>query len=45
MNPANRLCTGCLRTIDEIAAWSGMSDEDKRQVWTRIEQRAAATES
>lgn len=34
-------CLGCLRTIEEIRAWSTMRDEDKRVVWTRIEQRAA----
>ena len=40
MNAASGLCEGCLRTLDEIAAWSGMPDEDKRQVWALIEQRA-----
>jgi hypothetical protein len=40
MNAASGLCEGCLRTLDEIAAWSGMPDEDKRQVWVLIEQRA-----
>jgi len=35
-------CQGCLRTIDEIRAWSTMSDTDKRTVWSRIEQRATA---
>jgi len=35
-------CQGCLRTIDEIRAWSTMSDTDKRMVWSRIEQRATA---
>ena len=32
-------CEGCLRTIDEIAAWSKLSDTEKRAVWTLIEQR------
>ncbi|WP_431275114.1 DUF1289 domain-containing protein [Variovorax ureilyticus] len=35
-------CEGCLRTIDEIAAWSRMSDADKRGVWRAIELRAQA---
>ena len=26
------LCKGCLRTIEEIAAWSSMSDAQKRQI-------------
>ena len=38
------VCEGCLRTLDEIAAWSTMADEHKREVWTRIEVRAAEQE-
>ena len=26
------LCKGCLRTLDEIARWSTMSDTQKREV-------------
>lgn len=37
-------CLGCLRTIEEIRAWSTLSDADKRTVWTRIEQRAGMQE-
>ena len=32
-------CAGCLRTLDEIAVWSVLSDEDKRQVWAELRQR------
>lgn len=39
MNEATGLCDGCLRTIDEIAAWSSLSDDGKRAVWQRLEQR------
>lgn len=39
MNAASGLCDGCLRTLDEIAAWSTLADEDKRDVWALIEQR------
>ncbi|MFZ5545422.1 MAG: DUF1289 domain-containing protein [Pseudomonadota bacterium] len=39
MSPATGLCEGCLRTIDEIAAWSTLDDEAKNAVWTAIEQR------
>lgn len=35
-------CEGCLRTIDEIAGWSAMSDDDKRVVWKALEQRRSA---
>jgi predicted Fe-S protein YdhL (DUF1289 family) len=45
MNAASQLCDGCFRTLDEIAAWSRMDDEDKRTVWARIEQRVGAETS
>jgi len=34
-------CEGCLRTIDEIAQWSGMSDPQKRMVWQQLALRRA----
>jgi hypothetical protein len=30
------VCLGCRRTLDEIAAWSRMSDADKLAVWQRL---------
>lgn len=39
IDPTTDLCEGCWRTLDEIASWSRMADEDKRRVWTMIEQR------
>jgi predicted Fe-S protein YdhL (DUF1289 family) len=39
MSPRTGLCEGCLRTIDEIASWSSMSDDEKRAVWERIDER------
>lgn len=33
------LCRGCLRTIDEIVAWGGASDEVKRGIWAEIRRR------
>ncbi|HET9206044.1 MAG TPA: DUF1289 domain-containing protein [Burkholderiaceae bacterium] len=41
MDAVSGLCEGCLRTIDEIAAWGTMDDDDKRAVWQRLEQRRA----
>lgn len=32
-------CEGCMRTIDEIAAWSTMSDVEKRIVWKQLPRR------
>ncbi len=42
MEAATGLCKGCLRTLDEIAAWSTLDDAEKRTVWARIEARATA---
>jgi len=32
IHPEARLCTGCLRTIDEIAAWGRMTSEERHAV-------------
>ena len=42
MDAATALCQGCLRTIDEIAAWSRLDDAGRREIWSRIERRAHA---
>jgi len=42
MNADSGLCDGCWRTLDEIAAWSGASDEQKRRIWQHIRQRREA---
>lgn len=39
MNPETGLCDGCLRTLDEIAAWSRLSDDEKRAVLARVAAR------
>jgi uncharacterized protein len=39
MHKTHGLCAGCLRTIDEIRAWSRLDDEAKRQLWTVIDGR------
>ena len=41
MDARSGLCTGCLRTIEEIAGWSRYSDADKQAVWLRISERRA----
>ncbi|GCB06055.1 DUF1289 domain-containing protein [Ralstonia sp. SET104] len=40
MNEARGLCIGCMRTIDEIAAWSTMSDAARLAVWKTLPERA-----
>lgn len=42
MEVSTGLCEGCLRTLDEIAAWGAMGDDDRLAVWRRLEQRAGA---
>ena len=42
MEAASGLCSGCQRTLEEIAAWSRYSDEQKRAVWKLIEARRSA---
>ncbi len=44
MEIASGLCRGCLRTLDEIAAWSTLDDAGKRAVWAHIEVRAKEQE-
>lgn len=41
MDPQTATCAGCWRSLEEIGAWSRMSDEAKRQVWQRIQHRLA----
>ncbi len=36
---AHEVCTGCGRTLDEIARWSRMSDDERRVVVTRAAER------
>ena len=40
VHPESRLCTGCLRSIDEIGAWSKMSPEARRAVMAELPSRA-----
>ena len=40
VHPAERICTGCLRSIDEITQWSKMSNEARAQVMDELPNRA-----
>ncbi len=42
VHPETRLCTGCARSIDEIARWSRMSPEERRAVMAELPAREAA---
>lgn len=43
MDPRTALCVGCRRTIDEIARWSGLSDDGKRAILALLPARMAAS--
>ncbi len=42
IDPADGLCIGCHRTIEEIASWGTMSDEQRRATWAQLRVRRAA---
>ena len=41
MDAKNRLCVGCFRTLDEIAAWSVLDADAKRAVLAALPLRRA----
>ncbi len=41
MDAATGWCEGCLRTIDEIAAWTALDDAGRCAVWARLAERRA----
>ncbi len=41
MDAASGLCSGCLRTLDEIATWGQLDDPEKRIIWREIGLRVA----
>lgn len=41
IDPETQLCLGCHRTIDEIAAWSGMTPAARAAVVAELPARAA----
>ncbi len=42
VHPEARICTGCLRSIEEIGAWSRMGPDERRAVLAELPERAAA---
>ena len=39
IHPEARVCLGCYRTSDEIAAWSQLSPEDRRAIMATLPDR------
>lgn len=44
MDEATGWCLGCLRTLPEIAAWSGMDESARREVMATLAQRRRSWE-
>lgn len=40
IHPAERLCVGCLRTIDEISAWSRLTPAERSAIMAELPTRA-----
>jgi uncharacterized protein len=40
VHPTERICTGCLRTIDEISRWSAMSADERVEITKSLPSRA-----
>jgi uncharacterized protein len=39
MDPVKAVCIGCCRTLDEIARWGGMTEEEQLQVMGELPMR------
>ncbi len=39
INPQTALCEGCGRTLEEIAAWAGMREADRRALMAALPAR------
>ena len=42
VHPQARICTGCLRTVDEITQWGRMTREDRRAIMETLPDRRAS---
>lgn len=42
LHPDARICTGCLRTLDEITGWPAMSPEARRALLEELPARASS---
>ena len=41
MDPQGKNCLGCARTLDEIARWASMSDEERDRIMAELPTREA----
>ena len=40
VHPEERICTGCLRSIDEITGWSKLTDTERAEIMEELPDRA-----
>jgi predicted Fe-S protein YdhL (DUF1289 family) len=40
IHPQSRLCVGCLRSIDEIGAWSRLTPTERKSIMAELPSRA-----
>jgi uncharacterized protein len=40
VHPEERICVGCLRTVDEIGAWSTMTPQARAEIMAQLPSRA-----
>lgn len=45
INPVNRLCEGCRRTLAEIAGWQRMSEAERLAVMATLTERGTTRQS
>jgi uncharacterized protein len=41
MDPGRGLCIGCKRTLDEIARWGGMTDQERDRIMAELPNRSS----
>ncbi len=44
MDPVRGVCVGCCRTLDEIAAWGGMTEAERERVLAALPSRKTSPE-
>ncbi|MGE3906264.1 MAG: DUF1289 domain-containing protein [Reyranellaceae bacterium] len=40
LHPDSNLCIGCKRTVEEIARWTGYTDEERRRIMAELPTRS-----
>ena len=45
IDPRTKLCAGCLRSLDEIAAWGGLSPAERRRIMETLSRRGRPASS